>query len=237
MPVRSQWTNSATTAAASPSAATPASTRSTDPPPPSVAPGRRPTCGPPRRRRGRRGPARQARAGSLRRSAIASASAGAVSATTTPLPTRSSMPSQPTDVATTGRPTSSASMILSRVPPPARNGATTTLDLARNGLTSATVPVTSMRSSARARTAGAGSLPTRRSRASGTRVRTSGQISRPSHTAASTLGAHPREATNATVASGASGRIADGSRPFGQTRTDRAPSVSLAFSRSLTTMT
>ena len=43
------------------------------------------------------------------------------------------MPSQPTDVATTGRPTSSASMIFSRVPPPARNGATTTLDRARNG--------------------------------------------------------------------------------------------------------
>ncbi len=154
-----------------------------------------------------------------------------------PRPTRSSMPSQPTDVATTGRPTSSASMIFSRVPPPARKGATTTLARARNGLTSATVPVTSIRSSARARTAGAGSLPIRSSRASGTRAKTFGQISCPSQTAASTLGAHPRVATKATVGSGASGSTVDGSRPFGQTRTERAPAGIRALSCSLTTRT
>ena len=44
-------------------------------------------------------------------------------------------------------------------------------------------------------------------------------------------------ATKATVGSGASGSTADGSRPFGQTRTERAPAVSLARSCSLTTTT
>ena len=58
-------------------------------------------------------------------------------------------------------------------------------------MASATVPVTSTLSPARARTAGAGSLPTSRSRAWGTRVSTSGQISRPSQSAASTLGPIP----------------------------------------------
>ena len=62
---------------------------------------------------------------------MASASPAAVSATITPRPTRSSIPSHPTDVATTGRPVSRASMIFSLVPPPARNGATTTRACAR----------------------------------------------------------------------------------------------------------
>ena len=44
-------------------------------------------------------------------------------------------------------------------------------------------------------------------------------------------------ATNAAVASSASGSTAVGSRPLGQTRTDLASPVSLALSSSLTTTT
>ena len=197
-------------------------------PPPGGGPAPCPRNAPPsphRVRSGRATPHVPGRAGGA---AIASAWSSAVSATTTPCPTRSSIPSQPSEVDTTGRPTSSASMILSRVPPPARSGATTTRARARYGLTSSTVPVTSMLSSASSLTAGAGSLPTSKSRASGTRRRTRGQISRPSQSAASTLGAQPMVATNATVGSAALGSTAEGSRPLGQTSTERRSGLSRA---------
>ena len=167
---------------------------------------------------------------------MASASAGAVSARTTPRPTRSSIPSQPREVATTGRPVSSASMILSLVPPPARSGATTTRTApGRGGRQGQCRSRAHSRSPGRARP---GRDPSRRG---GAAPRAPPPAPGPdvpaSHTAASTFGAHPMVATKATVGSVAPGSTPVGSRPFGQTRTDRASPVSLALSSSLTTTT
>ena len=92
-------------------------------------------------------------------------------------------------------------MIFRRVPPPARSGATATRAWARYGRTSATVPETSTDPQARARTAGVGSLPTSRSRASGRRRSPRARLPRRATAPASTLGAQPMVATKATVGS------------------------------------